>query len=37
MLEKRRSSRTFALLGSLILSGGLAQAAVLYTGHDLSF
>lgn len=31
MLEKRNSSRMFALLGSLVLSGGLAQGAVLYT------
>ena len=31
MLDKRRCSRIFALLGSLVLSGGLAQAAVLYS------
>jgi hypothetical protein len=30
MLEKRLYSRVFALVGSLVLSGGLAQAAVLY-------
>jgi hypothetical protein len=32
MLEKRYSSRALALLGFLVLSGGLAQAAVLYSG-----
>ena len=32
MLKERRYGRTSALLGSLILFGGLAQASVLYTG-----
>jgi hypothetical protein len=32
MLNKQRSGRTPALLGTLILFGGLAQASVLYTG-----
>ena len=31
MFEKRKSSFMFALLGSLVLSGGLAHGAVLYT------
>jgi hypothetical protein len=32
MIVRRRSSHLVALLGSLVLCGGLAQAAVLYTG-----
>jgi hypothetical protein len=32
MIVKRSSSRLLILLGALVLSGGLTQAAVLYTG-----